>query len=191
VNTQSLEDSNASGGFMSDTTDQKNDANADGAEKGEAVDASTEIQKLQDQAEKYKNEFLYMRAEFENYKRNAIKERSELAKYGAERLIRDFLDVQDNFERALEMKVGPENFQAFLQGVQMTAKDLKSMLTKHGVQELKVEGQPFDPNSQEALSSESSTEVPAGNVLRVFKKAYKLHDKILRPAQVIVAKKPE
>ena len=180
---------------MSDATDPKTNSNdqtkCDGAAKGETFDVSTEIQKLQEQAEKYKNEFLYMRAEFENYKRNAIKERSELAKYGAERLIRDFLDVQDNFERALEMKVGPENYQAFLQGVQMTAKDLKAMLTKHGVQEVKTEGLPFDPNSQEALSSEPSTEVPPGNVLRVFKKAYKLHDKILRPAQVIVAKKPE
>lgn len=176
---------------MSDSTDPKADSTNGAAEKSETFDVSTEIQKLQDQAEKYKNDFLYLRAEFENYKRNAIKERSELAKYGAERLIRDFLDVQDNFERALQMEVKPENYQSFLQGVQMTAKDLKAMLGKHGVQELKIEGAPFDPNSQEALSSEISNEVPDGHVLRVFKKAYKLHDKILRPAQVIVAKKPE
>lgn len=176
---------------MSDTTDPK----GDGAEKTDAsngnFDVSTEIQKLQEQAEKYKNDFLYLRAEFENYKRNAIKERSELAKYGAERLIRDFLDVMDNFERALNMDVGPENFKTFQQGVQMTAQELRAMLTKHGAQEIKVEGQPFDPNSQEALSSEPSDKVPEGSVLRVFKKAYKLHDKILRPAQVVVAKKPE
>lgn len=172
---------------MSDTSEPKNTAE----EANGNFDVSTEIQKLQEQAEKYKNDFLYARAEFENYKRNAIKERSDLAKYGAERLIRDFLEVMDNFERALQMKVSAENFQAFEQGVQMTANELRHMLTKHGVTEMKSEGTPFDPNTQEALTSEASSEVPPGHVLRVFKKGYKLHDKNLRPAQVVVAKKPE
>lgn len=176
---------------MSDTTDQKGDGAETSANVNAGLDAATDVQKLQEQAEKFKNDFLYLRAEFENYKRNAIKERSELAKYGAERLIRDFLDVMDNFERALSMEVGPENYKTFQQGVQMTAQELRAMLTKHGVQEAKVEGLPFDPLTQEALSSEPTDKVPEGNVLRVFKKAYKLHDKVLRPAQVVVAKKPE
>jgi molecular chaperone GrpE len=89
------------------------------------------------------------------------------------------------------MKVTAENFQTFAQGVQMTAQELRSMLAKHGVTELKSDGVPFDPNAHEALTSEASDEVEPGHVLRTFKKAYKLHDKIIRPAQVVVAKKVE
>jgi molecular chaperone GrpE len=154
-------------------------------------DVSTEIKKLQEQSEKFKNDYLYLRAEFENYKRNAIKERSEAIKYGAERLINEILNVSDNFERALQTKVTPENLSTYIQGVEMTAGELKSALQRNGVTEMPSHGAPFDPNTMEALSSEPTTEVPPGHVFRVFKKAYKLHDKVIRPAQVVVAKKPE
>ncbi len=171
---------------MADTPEENGVANG-----AAALDQESELQKAQGQAEKFKNEYMYLRAEFENYKRNVIKERSDLVKYGTERLIRDLLEIMDNFERALQMTVSAENFQTFAQGVQMTAQELRSMLTKHGVTELKTHGEAFDPNTQEALSSEPSSEMAPGHVLRVFKKAYKLHDKIVRPAQVVVAKKVE
>jgi molecular chaperone GrpE len=146
---------------------------------------------LQEQAEKYKNDYLYLRAEFDNYRKNAIKERSDLVKYGSERFIRDLLTVLDNFERALQTQVTAENFSTYKQGVEMTATELKNLLTKHGVQELpSAEGQPFDPNVHEALSSEPNDKIPAGHVSKVFQKAYKLHDKLVRPAQVVVSQKP-
>lgn len=153
--------------------------------------ASSEVQKLQEQAEKFKNDYLYLRAEFENYKRNAIKERSELIKYGGERFIRDLLEVVDNFERALQTEITAENFTTYKQGVEMTEKELKSLLHKHSVTEIPALGSPFDPTVHEALSSETSDEVQAGHVLRVFKKPYKLQDKVIRTGQVVVAKKPE
>jgi len=154
-------------------------------------DVSGEIKKLQEQSEKFKNDYLYLRAEFENYKRNAIKERSEATKYGAERIINDVLGVMDNFERALQTKVTPESLNTYIQGVEMTATELKSVLQRNGVSEVKCEGNAFDPNFMEALSSEPTNDVAPGHVARVFKKAYKLHDKVIRPAQVVVAKKPE
>lgn len=153
--------------------------------------ASVELQKIQEQAEKYKNDFLYMRAEFENYKRNAIKERSELIKYGGERFIRDLLDVVDNFERAIKVNVTADNLTTFKQGVEMTANELKNLLGKHSIVEIPSEGAPFDPAFHEALSSETTDKFPAGHVSQVFKKAYKLHDKVIRTGQVVVAKKPE
>ena len=154
-------------------------------------EVTAELQKIQEQADKFKNDYLYLRAEFENYKRNAIKERSDLVKYGTERLVRDFLEIMDNFERALQMTVTPENYQMFAQGVQMTANELRGLLGKHGVTEVKSEGVPFDPSAHEAISSEATDTVPPGHVVKTYKKAYKLHDKLIRPAQVIVAKKPE
>lgn len=156
-----------------------------------SFDLSGDIQKLQEQAEKSKNDYLYLRAEFENYKKHAIKERSDIVKYGAERVVRDLLGVLDNFERALSTQITPENFAIFRQGVELTANELRATLAKNGVTEVKSEGHPFDPSVHEALTSEVSDSVPAGNVLRVFQKAYKLHDKLIRPAQVVVAKRAD
>ncbi len=164
-------------------------------EEGEVTmlhdDSSVEIQKLQEDLEKSRNDLLYLRAEFDNYKRNAIKERSDLKKFGAEYLIRDLLNVVDNFERALQVKVTPENLKTYSQGVEMTSAELKAILQKHGVSEVPTQNAPFDPAVHEALGAEVSTEIAAGHILRVHSKAFKLHDKVIRPAQVIVAKASE
>lgn len=151
----------------------------------------TDDSKLKAELEKAKSEYLYLLAEFDNYRRNAIKERSDLLKFGAEKFIRDFLGVLDNFERALESE--SKNESSFREGVKMIATEMKSLLGRFGVEELKAEGEPFDPGKHEALSSEPRTDMPAGHVARVFQKAYKMHDKLIRPAQVTVASeaKPE
>lgn len=159
--------------------------------KTENSDLTSDVQKLTEQVDKFKNEYLYLRAEFENYKRNAIKERSDLLKYGGERFIRDLLEIVDNFERALSTNLSADNFTTYKQGVEMTAQELKSLLQKHSVQEIPAHGVPFDPMVHEALGAEPSDQVAAGHVLRVFKKPYKLHDKVIRTGQVVVAKKPE
>lgn len=159
--------------------------------KPEGTDTPLDLAAAKEQAEKFKNDFLYLRAEFENYKRNAIKERSELIKYGGERFIRELLEVVDNFERALQSNVGAENFQTFKQGVEMTAQELKALLQRHSVTEVPSQGAAFDPAVHEALGSEPTDQVAPGHIARVFKKPYKLHDKVIRTGQVVVAKKPE
>ena len=150
--------------------------------------AEAKIIELQNHVSKVNTEYLYLRAEFDNYRKQSIKERSEMLKYGGERLAKDFLDTLDIFETALTTEVTPENIKTFVTGIEMTAQQLRSTLQKHGIQELPAEGLPFDPAVHEALTSEVTDAVPPGHVSKVFKKAYKYHDKILRPAQVIVAK---
>lgn len=172
-----------------DNQNSAQNSNSEGAEQ--SVAQSVNAEELLAQAEKFKNEYLYLRAEFENYKRHAIKERSEALKYGSERLIVDMLSVLDNFERALESQVTVENWQTFVKGVELTAKDFRGVMQKFGVQEVPSLGQAFDPNLHEALSAEFSSDVADGSVLRVFKKPYKLHDKLIRPGQVVVAKAPQ
>lgn len=140
------------------------------------------------EAEKFKNEYLYLRAEFENFKKQAIKERSDLRRYGAERLVFDLLNILDIFETALATEVNPENVANFRKGIELTASELKAVLQRHGVEEIPSHGKAFDPAHHEALSSEESDQVPAGHVTRVFKKPYKLHDRIVRPGQVVVSK---
>lgn len=177
---------------MSEVDDKKNEkVVATDVTAGESEGATkSELELAADEAAKWKKEFLYLKAEFENYKRNSIKERSELLKFGAERVSRDILDVVDNFERALQVKLSPETLQTFKVGIEMTAKELKEVLAKHGIQEVPSEGLAFNPAHHEAISSEPSSTVPAGHVARVFKKPYKLHDKIIRMGQVVVAANP-
>lgn len=170
------------------SNDNKSDATG---ESTEATTAKTELELALEDAAKWRNDFLYLKAEFENYKRNAIKERSELLKFGTERIARDILDVVDNFERALQVQLTPETIPTYKTGIEMTAKELKDLLAKHGVQEIPSEGQPFNPAHHEALSSEPTTAVPNGHISKVFKKPYKLHDKVIRTGQVVVAMTPK
>ena len=152
------------------------------------VDAVAEAKS---EAEKMKNEYLYLRAEFENFKKNAVKERSDLRKYGNERLVVDLLNVLDIFETALapaNAATTPEGVANFRKGIEMTANELKSVLNRHGVTDVASKGQPFDPAMHEALSSEETAESAPGTITQVFKKPYKLHDRVIRSGQVVVAK---
>lgn len=180
---------------MSDENSSQNTQNTETAAKpadaGHETQSASQLQEAQQLAEKYKNDFLYLRAEFENFKRNAIKERSEILKYSGEKFIRDFLEVMDNFDRALESNVNDDNLENFKKGIEMISSELKSLLQKHSVSEVPAQGEAFDPLLHEALGSEPTNEVQPGHIARVFKKPYKLHDKLIRVGQVIVAKKPE
>ena len=153
--------------------------------EAEAVDSKQE--NLSEDLAKAKKDYLYLLAEFDNYRKNAIKERSELHKYGGERFVREFLGLYDNFERALESEVTGENWSSFRDGIALISTEMKSLLQRFGVEEVKSEGKPFDPATHEALGSEPDDKLPSGHVARVFKKAYKMHDKLIRPAQVTVS----
>lgn len=167
----------------------QNNSNTDEAQN--PAESQALVEELRAQVEKFKNDYLYLRAEFDTYRRNVIKERSDLTKYGCERLVVDLLGILDNFERALETRLSAENFANYAKGVEMTASEFRQILQRHGVSEVPSLGQPFDPVHHEALTSETTTATPAGSVLRVLRKPYKLHDKVIRPGQVVVARAPE
>lgn len=176
--------------MTSDKSTNSSDENQENsAENANGAGPESISDKLRAEAEKNRNDLLYMRAEFDNYKRQAIKERSDLQKYGAERFVKDLLPILDNFERALSMKVTSENFATFVKGVEMTSSEIKTLLGKHAITEVPCEGQPFDPAVHEALSAEASDKVPPGYISRVFQKPYKFHDKLIRTGQVVVAQK--
>jgi molecular chaperone GrpE len=178
-------------------SDKKPETNANDSGNGSSnEDTVVEIEEQEsaglrdEELAKLKSDLLYLGAEFENYKKHAIRERSELIKYGSERFVRDLLEIVDNLERALEVDVKPENLTTFREGVAMTHRELQALLVRNGVTEINPVGQPFDPSNHEALTSEETDQVPAGSIARVFKKAYKMYDRLLRPAQVVVAKAP-
>lgn len=165
-------------------TTEPNGAQTDNTEAGEFPSAEAS---LTQQLEKSKQEYLYLAADFENFRKNAIKERSDLVKYGNERLLRELLEVVDNFERALKSDSSSDSQESFKSGIELIHQELMQLLHKFGVQEVEALGQPFDPNLHEALSSEPTNATPPGHVTQVFKRAYKLNDRLLRPAQVVVA----
>lgn len=170
--------------------EDRNESEAQASEADESTSAEDQLSQLQNDLAKAQNDFLYLRAEFDNYKRQAIKERSDLIKYGGVNIIRDLLEVLDNFERALSAELTSDNVESFKKGMEMTASEMQNVLSRYGLKAVNAYGEAFDPSMHEALSSEETAEVPAGHVSREFKKAYKLHDKLIRPAQVVVAKEP-
>lgn len=151
----------------------------------------TDLENLAEELAKAKNDYLYLRADFDNYRKSVIKERSDLMKYGSERIVSAVLEVLDNFERALQTELTPETIPVYKEGIELTKNELKNALSKFGVSEVQAEGAPFDPALHEALGSEETDKVPPGHIVRIFKKAYKLHDRVIRPAQVVVAKEPQ
>lgn len=137
--------------------------------------------------EKIQNDMLYLKADFENYKKRMIKERSDVMKYGSENLIVALLDLLDNFERAMSMEITPENVKSFSEGINMISGEFKNVLNRFGVQEVKALGQTFDPAHHEAMGTEPTDEYKPGTVSKVFTKPYKLHDRLIRPGKVIIA----
>jgi molecular chaperone GrpE len=136
-------------------------------------------------------ELLYLRAEFENYKRQSLKERSELLKYSGEFMARDLLNSLDIFEKALTQDVDETNYKNFVEGINLTANQLKADLKKHGIEEIDCKGKVFDPNTCEALSQIPSADHKEGEVMEVMRKGFVFKDKVIRYAQVVIATKAD
>ena len=132
-------------------------------------------------------ELLYLRAEFENYKRQSLKERSELLKYSGEFMARDLLNSLDIFEKALSQDIDDTNYKNFVEGINLTANQLKTDLKKHGIEEIDCKGIVFDPNTCEALSQIPSNDHKEGEVIEVMRKGFVFKDKVIRYAQVVIA----
>jgi len=125
-------------------------------------------------------------AEFDNFKKRALKEKEDAQKFGNERILKDFLPVMDNLERALE-HAGEQNLAQVVEGVKLVQKLFESTLAKHGVVGFSAVGKPFDPTVHEALMQQESDQ-PSGTVLSEMAKGYKLHERLVRPSAVVVSK---
>jgi molecular chaperone GrpE len=128
---------------------------------------------------------LRLAADFENYKKRAARERQEYVQLANERLIGELLPVLDDLERALAAAEQHEEAQ-LEDGVRLVHRSLAALLERHGVTAIETDGK-FDPHVHEALLSQPSEEAESGSVLDVVQKGYKLGDRVVRPARVIVA----
>lgn len=132
---------------------------------------------------------LRLQAEIENLHRRQKRDLEQAHKFSTESVFRALLDVADNLERALEQK-HDETSEALRMGVELTLKQLQSVFNKFSIKEVNPIGEMFDPTLHEAMSTQVTTDKPANTVMAVLQKGYLLHDRLLRPAMVIVAKAP-
>lgn len=156
-----------------------------------------QLQELKERAAKADENWerlLRTTADFDNFKKRAAREKQDAIRYANEGLLEKLVPVLDNFDAALAATQTGSNDSAAAQslqtGVSMIFQQLKKVLTDAGLEEVNATGQKFDPNLHEAVSQQESKEVPEGQVLQQLRKGYKLRDRLLRPATVVVAKKP-
>lgn len=127
-------------------------------------------------------------ADLENYKKRALKEKEEVQKFGSEKLLKDFLPVVDNFDRALEHARTSGDIESLKKGVEMIRKLFEDTLGKHGVRSFSTKGEPFDPNKHEAMSAAETDEMPPNHVHSEYLRGFMLNDRLVRPALVVVSK---
>ncbi len=179
----------------SQPSDKKDKSNigVDGAQADESQESEkngqSELEKLKKEKEDYYDRLLRASAELDNYKKRANREMSDLRKYANESLTRELLSVVDNLERAITMSTeGPTSAESILEGVEMTLKEILKILEKFHVKPIESLGETFDPRFHQAVGQEESQESPASTITKELQKGYMIHDRLLRPAMVIVSK---
>ena len=143
-----------------------------------------EEQQAEEQQPEQDDRLLRLAADFENYKKRAARERQEYVQLANERLIAELIPILDDLERALSAAEQHEEAQ-LEEGVRLVHRSLAGLLERHGVKPIETDGQ-FDPHVHEALLSQPS-EAEEGSVIDVVQKGYKLGDRVVRPARVVVA----
>jgi molecular chaperone GrpE len=155
----------------------------------------TDLMSAKKEAAESADKAMRARAEFDNYRKRADREKAEQVRYGNERLIRELLSVMDNFERALKHaengQVNGETLESLKSGIKLVYDQMCGTLTRYGVKPVETVGQQFDPNKHEAIVHAESEELAPGTVVEELQKGYYLEERLLRPAMVSVARRPE
>jgi molecular chaperone GrpE len=150
----------------------------------------TELRAQAGKAAENWDKYVRLNADFDNFKKRAARERQEAVRYANEALLEKLIPVLDNFEMAMQAATSQAGSpDALKTGVNMIASQLRSALSDAGLEEINAADQPFNPNLHEAVSQQESADVPEGQVLQQLRKGYKLKDRLIRPATVIVSKK--
>ena len=175
-----------------ETSEEAKAANDTVEVETEFASAEEQILALQAEITSTKDRALRALAEAENTRRRAVKEREEATKYGIAEMAREMLAVADNFNMALgaitdDMRQD-EKFGPLVAGIEMTSRQLHQSLERFGVRQFKPEGQMFDPHQHEVFMQIENTGKEPGTIVNVIQSGYTIHDRLLRPARVVIAK---
>jgi len=150
------------------------------------------VEKAEDDAKINYDRFLRVSAEFENYKKRTARETDEFRKYANESLINQILPVIDNLERAVQAsKEKEKNNGPLINGVVLTLNEIHKVLEKFNIKPFSSIGEAFDPNFHQAMMQADSDEHPDNTVLQELQRGYMIHNRLLRPAMVVVSKQKE
>lgn len=176
---------NAEAGSGAEDTEAGEKADAEAGKAGETGETEETGETGESGAEDEALMAKYQRlmADFQNYKRRTEKEKSDIYAYANEKLILGLLEVIDNFERAVLSETADEKY---AEGMEMIFKQLKGVLEKSGLEEIKALGEGFDPNFHNAVMTEDNDQFESGSVTEVLQKGYTLNGKVIRPSMVKV-----
>lgn len=166
-------------------------------EEQEAVPVSEETKAEEPQndlaaeVEKYRDAALRARAELDNYRKRVARDKEDAIRYANTSLLESLLPILDNFELGLGAARNATDVAGIVQGLEMVSRQLEDFLRGSGVETIDAAGAPFDPNLHDAVAQEASAEVPEGHVIRQLRKGFKLKDRLIRPASVVVSKGSE
>jgi len=173
------------------------DATAPGLDSGEAVEALESAVTAVDEAADLRQELaaakdraLRLQAELDNYRKRMRKEMDDERRYAQLPLLADLLPVLDNVNRAVQAAEKSPDASGLLAGFKMVAQQLESVLSRHHCTRIDALHRPFDPHLHAAIMQQPSNEYPPNTVIQVAQEGYQLHDRVLRPAQVIVSTQP-
>lgn len=167
---------------------------SDPVEEAEDTQAEAEVNTLENQLaqaqealEKEKKEYMFLMAEFDNFRKRTIREKSEIIKNAGENVFKGLLPVMDDFERGLKASETATDVASVREGMELIYQKLKKYMEQNGVKEMETNGQPFDAESQEAVASiPAPSEDVKGKVIDTVEKGYTINDKVLRHAKVVV-----
>ena len=152
-------------------------------------DLKTQLEAREQEAQENYDRLLRVSAEFENYKKRTTRELEEFRKFANQSLIKELLSVVDNLELAMNSTNGHEKIdQGLLQGLEMTHREILKVFEKFNVKPIEAKGEVFDPTFHEAVMQEETDEYEANTVINELQKGYLIHDRLLRPSMVVVAR---
>jgi molecular chaperone GrpE len=172
--------------------DEQNPEEAPEREPGREPEAEAEadpLERLAAERDQLQDRLLRLAAETENYKKRSEREKADFLKRSNERLLRDLLPVLDNLDRAIAAG-GEAGGEAVLEGLNLTRRELWKVLERHGVEPVEALGKKFDPELHEAMMQQEDPDAEDNTVLQEPQKGYIFHGRLLRPAMVVVSKKP-
>jgi molecular chaperone GrpE len=168
-------------------------APADVASNGDEMplddDPEAKLKEAEQKAEAYYDRLLRASAEFDNYKKRTTREMQEVVRYANEKIFKELLSVVDNLDRAIESaRQDGADDDPLLEGVRLTLNEVEKIFKRHNVKPIKAMGEPFDPNFHQAMMQEETEDEPANTVIKEMQRGYVMHDRLLRPAMVVVSK---
>ena len=166
------------------------DVAVDDTEEAEVVDLMKKYQETQEALDKKTKDYLYLMAEFDNYRKRTIKEKADIIKTASEKVLKDMLPIVDDFERGLEATKDTADGQEVRNGMELIYNKFVTFLHNNGVKAIESTGKEFDDNVHEAIATiPAPDEDSKGKVVDTITKGYTLNDKVIRHAKVVVGDK--